>query len=158
MLLALALLACRTEPCPRGWSRDERRVERLAALAGRSVDARVCFGPVEELGVRDDRGRLLLDAGTADALLAARVVHLGLHAGPAPRGPGCRDALLREEARAWREELVVRTRLGVADPTCPVVAALGAAPAVEDIARWLAQADHPRATDLRASHDRRCTE
>jgi len=156
--MILALLGCRSIPCPDGWATDEARVARLTALAGRPVDARVCFGPVEELGLRDDRGRFLLDAGAADALLAARVVHLARHGDPAPVGPGCRDALLREEAEAWATELALRARLGVADPRCPVVAELGSVPTVADVERWLAHSDHPRATALRASHARRCVE
>lgn len=122
-------------------------------MAGRP-EIPVCFGPVPERGVRQP-DRLLLDAATDDRLLAARLAHLAHHTA-APRGPGCRDALLDEEARGWAAELGLRASLGVDDPSCPARRALGPAPEMAAVRAWLATSPEPVPTRLRASHAERC--
>ncbi|MCB9693755.1 MAG: SAF domain-containing protein [Alphaproteobacteria bacterium] len=140
-------------PCPDGWSVDGERLGRLQTHAWAGVP--VCFGTTDELGMRTDEGVLLLDATAPDGLLAARIEHLVRH-GPTPDGPDCPDVLLREEADAWHHELARRVELGVEDPGCPVVAALGPTPDLDAVRAWIATSPHPRAEGLRTSFARRC--
>ncbi len=155
-MLAVALLACSSTSCPSGWSSDPERSARVVALAGQQASGPLCYGPVQEGGVRDGSDRLLLDAGADDRWLAARVVHLALH-GPAVLGVGCVDGLRLQEATAWRAELDARLRLGVSDPSCPVESALGPSPSIEALRLWIDSSPHPRAHGLRRSHNRRCS-
>lgn len=141
--------------CPPGLGADAARSAQLAATLGHDPGA-LCFGAVRERGLRDDAGRLLLDAGTDDRLLAARIVHLERHARAPRPGGECLEALRAEEAEGWAAELAVRRRLAVEDPACPVAAALGPSATAEAIDRWLATAESPLAAELRASHERRC--
>ncbi|MCB9698792.1 MAG: hypothetical protein H6738_18570 [Alphaproteobacteria bacterium] len=151
------VLAC-APACPDGYRADGDRTARLWALTGEQPSGTVCYGRVEELGVRDDEGRRLLDEGRPDALLAARLVHLAMHRAEAVPGPGCEAALLEEEARAWTEELGRRVALGAVDPTCAMTAALGPTPSSEQVRDWLSTSPEPLAASLRASHRRRCSE
>jgi len=154
----LGVVACRVEPaCPPGTALDPQRARTLQALVGHPVSDPLCFGVVPELGVRDPAGRLHLHATADDRLLAARVRHLEHHAAQVDPGSGCRDRLLAEEATGWADELAHRRRLGVVDPSCPVVAAVGADAGSSAIARWLSTSTHTRAAGLRRSHARRCT-
>ncbi|MCA9494721.1 MAG: hypothetical protein KC621_32555 [Myxococcales bacterium] len=149
------LLAC-APACPEGFRAEVARTARLWTLVGRPPSGTVCYGRVEELGVLEDGGRMLLDDGRPDALLAARLVHLAMHRAEPVQGPGCEAALLDEEARAWSEELSLRVSLGATDPTCAMTAALGPTPGVEQVRDWLATSPDPLASSLRTSHTRRC--
>lgn len=151
------LVAC-AAPCPRGLHADPDRTARLRALADGWTGAAVCYGRVEELGVRDAEGRALLDEQRPDALLAARLVHLGFHASDPAPSPDCERELLEEEALAWSTELALRVELGASDPTCPVTGELGPGPDVARVRDWLASSSHPLAASRRSSHRLRCND
>lgn len=157
MLPMFLWMACGLDAaCPPGWTRDAARDDRLAALVGHPIEAPVCFGTVPEKGLWSASGRFLLDGDTDDRLLAARLVHLEIHrTAPAP-ATDCRERLLQEEAEGWLAELAHRRRLGVADPSCPLEAAIGPAPALAEVREWVATSSDVVATGLRESHRDRC--
>ncbi|MBX2804315.1 MAG: hypothetical protein KTR31_42025 [Myxococcales bacterium] len=142
--------------CPAGFVEDPARTAAIEALVGHRVHLAMCFGEVRERGQRDPEGRLRLDADTPLPLLAARVAHLEHHVAPDGHGPSCVDRLLREEAVGWTTELLVRERLGVSDPSCPVEAAMGEGPSLRAVERWLSTSSDPLAEARRHSHRRRC--
>ncbi|MEZ4323127.1 MAG: hypothetical protein R3F61_37015 [Myxococcota bacterium] len=153
--MVLLALACANDPCPTGWTHDAPRTAHLEALLQRPISATLCWGDVPDRGLRDTRGRFLLDSATDDRLLAARIVHLEHHRAPAS-GPGCEDRLRVEEANAWAAELRQHGLLGVSDPSGPARRALGESPTLSDLMEWLTTSDDPVPTQLRASHRARC--
>lgn len=117
-------------PCPQGFAPDPQRHARIERIVRSSVERApdgaptqmpggLCFGPSRSLGVLAG-GRPLLDAHASDDALAARLVHLAVHARDG-LGDGCAAGLAAaraSEQRATRVEAALRLRLGL--PVLPV--------------------------------------
>lgn len=127
------LWACSTPTCPEG-SPDPRRLARIQALAP-SVQA-ACFG--DRSGLVGDA--VVLDKAASDEDLAARAVHLSLHARAEQPAPGaeCEAQWLEFEVTGWSAELSQRKRQDL-PATFPFEAAWRQTGSDDVIRRWLVE-------------------